>query len=237
MSAILSCKKETISDTSQNNDSNNNTNNNNPNNCTQTDTLTIKPLPYYPAFPGSYWKYYRSYFNDTTITKVDSVYKLHRFYECNNGCDSTPWVYVPFIGSEPIYGYAKPQVSVSQTNYMNYCQKLYPFLRETYGWIATGYTLFSNHSNHEYYVSDFIDTLTVQNNLYNDIIEVTYHFKNDFTILSESKIYYAKNVGLIKSIVTYQVQAPQLVGATMELIEYKVTIEKPEMYPNGFIPE
>jgi hypothetical protein len=99
---------------------------------------TIFPKAYLPVYPGSWWKYC---INDNTYA-IDSVslkYKLHSYQFLpeekmdENGNfiqDFTDSAYVPFLNSEPIYGYDKIEwVRPPFGNY--YCK--WPILSETIG--------------------------------------------------------------------------------------------------------
>jgi hypothetical protein len=106
---LLSCKKDIIKDDS---------------NLIPFDT--IKPLSYYPVYPGSYWTYlttYRHYvFDDVNnvyvITSVDSAivtdtsatrYMLNSYimgWDNKNQQIRSDSVFVPFFNDEPIYQYS-----------------------------------------------------------------------------------------------------------------------------------
>lgn len=64
---------------------------------------TLFPLDYFPAFPGSYWKYINSN-NDTTISQTSAEYKLDHYVCCGNFVSDT--FYVPVHNGTPIWGYS-----------------------------------------------------------------------------------------------------------------------------------
>ena len=64
---------------------------------------TIKPLSYFPAYPGSYWKYIDSN-NDTIVYKTDSIYKKD-YYVIGAAAFVSDTFYVPFYDGFPIWGY------------------------------------------------------------------------------------------------------------------------------------
>lgn len=69
---------------------------------------TIYPLPYLPAFPGSYWKYLDEN-GDTVVINTDPEYKLHSYESFELYSTKTVPVYVPYWNGEPLYGYSSPQ--------------------------------------------------------------------------------------------------------------------------------
>jgi hypothetical protein len=63
---------------------------------------TIFPLPYYPVYPGSYWKYIDS-FGDTTVIMTDPEYRKD-WYKMEEKLDPDT-AYVPFCDGIGIWGY------------------------------------------------------------------------------------------------------------------------------------
>jgi hypothetical protein len=74
---------------------------------------TIKPLSYYPMYPGSFWKYLKNGM-DTILYTTSQTYLAHNYLKFK-GLDSsgnlvmqyTDTVYVPFLNGSPVYGYQK----------------------------------------------------------------------------------------------------------------------------------
>jgi len=100
---LCECKKDNSSTNS----------NNNLNWAPSYDTL--KPLNYYPIYPGSYWKYLEND-SDTVIYNASSTYLLHNYlkYKGNDINGNyvelySDTVYVPFLNNNPIYQYNKIQ--------------------------------------------------------------------------------------------------------------------------------
>lgn len=185
--------------------------------------VTIEPGAYYPAYPGSQWIYYSSYYNDTVIVSVEPEYRLHSFESYNLNCFATDSVYVPFIGGNPYYGYSIPKEYYSPYpgSLNNGCIYLEPFLNEEIGGFfrkttnvhGNGYTLS---------VDEKLDTLTVRGNLYSDIIVVLYEYNDQFgNVVERAKTYYAKNVGKIKSIWLLNTN-PAWTNTGVELIFYSI---------------
>jgi hypothetical protein len=91
---------------------------------------TIKPLSYYPVFPGSWWRYLQ---NDTGIvlSKVSLTY-LSNSYKISTGPGpmQSPICMVPYLDGQPIYRYQTP--TFIPPPFGGYYQ-LWPFLSETVG--------------------------------------------------------------------------------------------------------
>lgn len=110
-SILLSCKKDIVIEDKSNS-------------TKQFDTL--KPLPYFPVYPNSYWKYLttsRTYTYDDAkkvyvVTHIDSVividttsskYILNsyvKYYQNNIHPVISDTTYVPFFNNKPIYHYS-----------------------------------------------------------------------------------------------------------------------------------
>lgn len=100
-----------------------------PSNSTPTTTQydTIKPMSYYPVYPGSYWKYIE---NDTdTIVSNATAYAPHSYLK-NINSEYSDTVYVPFLDGNPIYGYDK--IDWVQPPFGNY-YTTWPIISETVG--------------------------------------------------------------------------------------------------------
>ncbi len=115
---------------------------------------TLKPLNYYPVYPGSYWKYLEND-TDTVIHSTSSSYLPHSYlsYKGLDGYGNyveqySDTVYVPFLNNNPIYQYHKIQY-VAPPFGGNYTQ--WPILSETVGfqfernWEETQYGDFREH--------------------------------------------------------------------------------------------
>ena len=100
---------------------------------------TIKPLDYFPIYPGSWWKYD---INDSLIS-IDSVSKIYKINSYRTSPDYfiydeegniiqefSDTVYVPFYNSQPIYGYEK--IEWIMPPFGDYYIK-WPILSETVG--------------------------------------------------------------------------------------------------------
>lgn len=74
---------------------------------------TLKPLNYYPIYPGSYWKYLRND-TDTIVFNASQTYIKHNYIKWQGFDNNGNWVkeysdtvYVPFLNNNPIYQYNK----------------------------------------------------------------------------------------------------------------------------------
>jgi hypothetical protein len=98
---------------------------------------TIRPLGYYPVYPGSWWKYM---VNGTQISydSVGAQYMLHSYKNNQSSYDSagnivdyySDTVFVPFLNGRPIYGYKR--IEHIMPPFGNYYTQ-WPILSETVG--------------------------------------------------------------------------------------------------------
>jgi hypothetical protein len=91
---------------------------------------TIKPLSYYPIYPGSWWKYLQ---NDTGIvlSKASVTYQANSFMELSSGGNvASPVCMVPYLDGQPIYGYQ--EIAFIPPPFGGYYTK-WPILSETIG--------------------------------------------------------------------------------------------------------
>ncbi len=162
-----------------------------------TNTIdTIKPLPYYPVYPGSWWKYIVN--NNEEITKyVQNEYQLH-FFKLNS---IDPWgpiqysdtVYVPFFDSKPIYGYDKIEYRFPPFGdyYMTW-----PILSE-----VIGFEFERSFVDPRY--GDFSEKVKVTNKIFNgsdSILILEGHWVYGPNVNIRSYQEYTKNIGLTKEI-------------------------------------
>ena len=155
---------------------------------------TIKPLSYFPVYPGSYWIYKEWHkgnvdtlnIKDTTL----STYILHQ-YQLMPDSLSNP-VYVPFLNGIPIYGY---DTITCDLNGM-ICS-LFPVLSEKIGFT------FGHYRGDPRYDPFFEETVVIDKKLdqYGDsILILKANFINKWEPASSSKFVdwttYKKNIGL-----------------------------------------
>jgi hypothetical protein len=163
---------------------------------------TIKPLPYYPAYPGSYWKYIECNGTtcDTIIERVSSTYIPHSYiYGYNWSQDKgytpqyTDTVLVTFVDGEPIYRYSIIDIA-SQEPFGPKCYKTYPFLKETVGDTFKTHYYDPKHTYLGPYLTVREKTIDSKGD---SIIFLTGYYYGNFANSSVDTIIYKKNVGLI----------------------------------------
>lgn len=163
-------------------------------NTTQVQFDTIQPRSYYPVYPGSWWQYV---VNDSTTThySVSSTYLPHSYMDTPNymstgsSSDYSDTAYVPFLNSNPIYGYEK--IVHIDDPFGNYYTR-WPILKETVGfefdrdWTDTRY-------------GDFNEKVKVIDKYFNgqdSILVLKGHWIYGPNISHISYQKYAKNIGL-----------------------------------------
>ncbi len=153
---------------------------------------TINPLPYYPAYPGSYW----IYTNGDTI-KVADKYGLYSYCsDYPNGPIDTE-LFLPIITLRgDSLAYVK-EYSFSNKYVSFYVPNFSPFFSQNIG-------IFYQSNNHgpiqTYGETVKVDTsITIDSVKYENVIITVYYdsqyYGSQYATLRE---YYAKNIGLIK---------------------------------------
>jgi hypothetical protein len=175
---FISCEEEIIPD--------------NPDIINTNSIDTIKPLPYYPVYPGSWWTYQID--NNEMVTKrVQDQYQLH-FYKLGS---LDPWgpatysdtVYVPFFDSKPIYGYDK--IEWRFPPFGDYYMK-WPILSE-----VIGFQFERSFSDPRY--GDFSEKVKVTGKIFNgtdSILILEGHWVYGPAVHYRSYQEYKKNIGL-----------------------------------------
>ena len=157
---------------------------------------TIKPLDYFPVYPGSWWKYR---INDTLIS-IDTVskeYQLHsypnqpEYYDENGNIvqEFSDPVYVPFFNSRPIYGYDK--IEWIRPPFGDYWVK-WPILSET-----VGFKFERNWEDKRY--GDFTEKVEVSQKIFNgsdSVLILEGHWIEGPHVKNESYQEYFKGIGL-----------------------------------------
>lgn len=158
---------------------------------------TIKPYPYLPVYPGSWWIYVIND-TDTVYTSVSAKYVLHSFRATQN----VPWitqiysdsVYVPFLDSKPIYGYEK--IEWIYPPFGDYYKK-WPILSE-----QIGFCFKRDFTDMRY--GDYAEYVEVKNKVFNgsdSIILLEGHWVYGPNITHKSYQEFMKWVGLTKEFV------------------------------------
>jgi len=124
---------------------------------------TLKPLSYYPIYPGSYWKYAVND-TDTVLSQASLTYQKNSFIEFKGyiapnsmffttGPSDT--VYVPYLDGNPIYQYNRLEHIRDHSNQPADYYRKWPILSEKIGFT------FDGDSNTKKY-GDFAEHLTVR---------------------------------------------------------------------------
>jgi hypothetical protein len=162
---------------------------------------TIKPMAYYPAYPGSWWKYMVNGAQINTDT-VGAKYQMH-FYKNNqftydsagNVVDSySDTVYVPFLNGRPIYGYMR--IEHIRPPFGDFYTQ-WPILSETVGFSFERYW-----SDKRY--GDFSEKVRVANKFFDGqdsvlVLEGRWVYGPEINKKSYQK--YAKGIGLIYEVI------------------------------------
>lgn len=214
---LFSCKKDKIEADSQitTNIDSTKTNIDSTNNIPTTYD-TIFPLDYFPAFPGSYWKYVDSN-NDTTVRKTDSLYKKD-YYTYGSAAYVSDTFYVPIYNNIPIWKYEEHTGPISHSG-------SYPFrviLSETlpvgsdwpvFYWSGTGVS-------RKLIAKD--TTITISSIAYYPTIVIEeYYSAGPPHYIWIAKRYYTKNIGLIREDLYNNLDSTT---NTKELIDYFINI-------------
>lgn len=183
------------------------------NGCEKESINIIKPLSYFPVYPGSHWEYleYRKIYlhNNTEYVRTDSfktMYTVSLNYLPHSYPTGTVWkgsklieqnseiLHVPFLNGEPIYQYSKvKETNVSLLYNYKYYTK-YPFLSETVGDTVIPFPFDPKHSNVGPYLVTHSKTVDKKND---SIIIVRGHYLGSFLNGTIQWLTYKKNVGLI----------------------------------------
>lgn len=182
---------------------------------------TIKPGNYLPVYPGTWWRY----LVDDTIIVIDSVsteYKLHSYknspdYIYDEDGDLiityTDSVYVPFLNSQPVYGYFK--IERIEPPFGNYYTK-WPILSET-----VGFKFERNWEDKRF--GDFSEKVEIKNKIFNGVdsaLILEGHWIYGPNVANKSYQEYIKGIGLVKELIIDTVTTDTLYN--QELIEYFV---------------
>lgn len=156
---------------------------------------TVHPRPYFPVYPGSWWKYEINK-KDTVVRSTSEKYIPHSYWKAMkyvNGIqviDSTEVVLVPFYDGEPIYGYDEIRQVFSGNGVMYRS----PLLRDKVGtkFIRGGY-------NHHF--PELSETVTVEEKFFNGsdtVIVLKGRWFSDLLMPHHVYEEFAKDKGLIK---------------------------------------
>ena len=156
---------------------------------------TLKPLSYFPVFPGSFWKYKEwNKSNGDTLIHFDTTrnnYILHQF-QLEPDSFSVP-VYVPFLNGSPIYEYDR----ISCNDYGYQCSR-YPILSEQIGFSFGRYI--GDPRFNPWFIQTVVSEKRTDNFGDSILILKTYHINKSVPMALPSQFVdwtiYKKNVGL-----------------------------------------
>jgi hypothetical protein len=156
---------------------------------------TIHPLPYYPVYPGSFWKYVDSN-DDTLVIMTDSVYRKDWYTPDEDHKPDT--AYVPFCDQVGVWGY----MAHTGEDLDVYC-----FTRILSDSLPVGAGWYISYIQFEPYLYEYderqiitIDT-TIEifgRSFFPTIIIREYHVLSDVYGYKTFERYYTKDIGLVK---------------------------------------
>ncbi len=189
---------------------------------------TIPPYEYLPVYPGSYWVYSNG---DTIRTNPEYIKSAVFFkhspplvYDQGHGNNYFPndSVYLPIWDGIPVLGY-------SSVNYIIEYIPLIPILTNDVG--STVFLSTDNRSSCSAFMTESLDTtLTIGNNTFFEVIQTSiwsmYHgscwdYPDKRHMLSHSKRFYAKGVGLIREEI-YKPNDPLIVK---EIVDWYIHLD------------
>jgi hypothetical protein len=198
----------------------------------------VEPLPYYPVYPGSWWKYKRftkRYEVDTAnlqlvLAGIDTIYYtvsvspeyMPHSYKTFPAFDGTTYttrysdtVLVPFVNGKPIYQYCRvDRASQLSTPYF---EELYPFLSE-----QVGVTLISSYGDPKFiYLGPYMQIMekTIDNQK-DSIIRVRGTYYGSFMMGREELLTYKKDVGMVSCYIYYPNRNDTISGDI--LLDYEI---------------
>jgi hypothetical protein len=179
---------------------------------------TITPLPYYPVYPGSWWKYEII----TSQGKTTSTSKATGYFLDSIDVGSERRVaFVPNDGFYYMWGYNRRNYCVTYRsdwpNTTTTC--LVPLLSENLGnsWL-TEYSLSSRTPTFDHVF--VVDTsITISGHTFNNVIGVKSQVHANVGLITQWVNYYAKDVGLILNIMKLRYPAD-----TSKLVDYHIEL-------------
>jgi len=157
---------------------------------------TIQPLPYLPAFPGSYWKYSNGDTYTTSATYKKDVYSV--FYGSNLVYTADTF-YVPIYNGAPLWGYkVHDEYAIVWPN-----EQTTPLVRIISDSLPTGanwrVARSGNHSGVWVYISAKDTSISISGKDYYPTIVLYYKsIVNNDRQIPYKRAYYTKNIGLVK---------------------------------------
>lgn len=163
----------------------------------QTKFDTIKPLPYFPVYPGSYWKYSDGTTFTTSLTYVKAAYQYNYLNSQGNSqtyISST--VYVPLYNNSPFWGYKH----YSPYRVLFGDSPLVPILTDS-AFVGNSWTTGYGDDNNYYYsrVKAVNDTVQILGVNYYPTIVIEDFFVPNMANHHVSTEYYVKGIGLMKT--------------------------------------
>ncbi|MFN8208711.1 MAG: PKD domain-containing protein [Bacteroidales bacterium] len=176
---------------------------------------TIFPLPYFPAYPDSWWKYV-NHQGDTVIHTTSPGYNLYLGYHPVYSPYDTSGFYAPVYDGHFVNRYKLHYDQVSyhggswKTLFPEEVSKGLMFL-ENYIWPSTYYSG---------QIESVDTTVVVQSVSYDSVIVVYEYLGPCLGCLPYGRTYYAKNTGIIKSVRWAQIN--DSIISSEELIDFRI---------------
>lgn len=149
---------------------------------------TIFPNSYFPAYPGSYWRYLNAN-NDTVLIETSSEYELDRYtFYLNIYSD---YYYVPFYNGIPIYEYKEHLAPTSFGHQDPLVRIVSDTLMVGNSWVSGPW---GDHPQRRRVIVAMDTVVTINGIDYGPTIVVA-EYVPDFTFW---KKYYTKDIGIVK---------------------------------------
>ncbi len=181
----------------------------------------VEPLPYFPVYPGSYWKY-----SNGSMSSTDARYQKDSYTVTisnspdQGGNKSYPSgrYYVPVYNGQFVWGYCIHNDQAIFSSIGMPSQPLIPVVSETMA-VGSGWmTSFSSHRGTTSGIMARDTTITISGvDYYPTIVVLHCIFDNNKTIPS-GRSYYTKNIGLVKT-ETFDIWSGAVIAET-HLVDY-----------------
>jgi hypothetical protein len=174
---------------------------------------TLFPLSYFPAYPGSYWKYV-DINGDTTVSSTDSVYHLDSYQVYPDL--PVNYAIVPVYDGKPVWGYSLHSESPSSSLFH---EKLRPVLKT--GPINTYWDIYHDHlfSTRRMLVATDTTVVIGSTSYYPTLVVMEYWLDESFFFQDTLyKRYYALDVGLIKE----EIYTEDSISNIRTIVDYQI---------------
>jgi hypothetical protein len=154
---------------------------------------TIFPLDYFPAYPGSYWKYVDCQ-GDTIQYATDTVYKPD-WYVHSGAAYFSDTFFVPFYNNIPIWGYEAHTGPISYSGSYPLTLILSDTLPVGANWVI--YFSAGTEVSRKIIAKDTSVTVSGNTCFPTIVVEEYYSYGPPYYIW-QAKRYYTKNIGLVR---------------------------------------